>query len=143
MAGALIVRGDRLPRDNHRDVDVILRNRRPDRDWKIAPWCCSRSSMHASTNNGRVKVQTAQNPLRIIAWVCDRNDVGVIEKYGYPNNGGVPGSVGFGPGEWEDSGRFHHHQRAGTPDVSGTRRPSRALAADPWRRPRHHHLRLP
>jgi FtsP/CotA-like multicopper oxidase with cupredoxin domain len=38
--------------------------------------------------------------------VCDENDVGVIEKYGYPNNGGVPGGVGFGPGNWDESGRF-------------------------------------
>jgi L-ascorbate oxidase len=106
MAGALIVRGDRLPTPTTTgDIDVILRNAdltgMEDRTLVL-----QQIQYACLDNNGRVKVQTAQNPLRIIAWVCDENDVGVIEKYSYPNNGGVPGGVGFGPGEWEDSGRF-------------------------------------
>jgi L-ascorbate oxidase len=106
MAGALIVRGDRLPTPTTTgDIDVILRN--PDLTGMEDRTLVLQQIQYACLDaNGRVKVQTAQNPLRIIAWVCDENDVGVIEKYSYPNNGGVPGSVGFGPGEWEDSGRF-------------------------------------
>ena len=106
MAGALIVRGDRLPTPTTTgDIDVILKN--ADLTGMEDRTLVLQQIQYACLDaQGRVKVQTAPNPLRIVAWVCDENDVGVIEKYGYPNNGGVPGGVGFGPGEWEDSGRF-------------------------------------
>ena len=38
---------------------------------------------------------------------------------------------------------LHHHQRPRAPDVSGPSRTAGTLAADPWRRARHHHLRIP
>jgi FtsP/CotA-like multicopper oxidase with cupredoxin domain len=106
MAGALIVRGDRLPTPTTTgDIDVILKN--ADLTGMEDRTLVLQQIQYACLDaQGRVKVQTAQNPLRIVAWVCDENDVGVIEKYGYPNNGGVPGGVGFGPGNWDESGRF-------------------------------------
>jgi FtsP/CotA-like multicopper oxidase with cupredoxin domain len=104
MAGALIVRGDRLPTPTTTgDIDVILKNAdltgMEDRTLVLQQiqYACLDAA-------GNVKVKTEPQPPpkppKIVAWVCDENDVGVIEKYDYPNH------VGFGPGEWEDSGRF-------------------------------------
>jgi L-ascorbate oxidase len=106
MVGALIVRADRMPTlTTTGDIDVILKN--PDLTGMEDRILVLQQIQYACLDaEGRVKVQTAQNPLRVIAWVCDENDTGVIEKYNYPNNGGVVGPVGFGPEQWENSGRF-------------------------------------
>lgn len=106
MAGALIVHGDRMPTPTATgDIDVILKNAdltaMEDRTLVLQQiqYACLDSA-------GKVKVRTEPNPLRIVAWVCDENDVGVIEDYDYPNNSAVPGTVGFGPGGWNQSARF-------------------------------------
>ena len=113
MAGALIVRGDRVPTPTATgDIDVILKN--ADLTAMEDRTLVLQQIQYACLNDkGQVKVQLdPSDPSTIIAWVCDANDVGVIENYSYPDNvpppnsAGAPTTVGFGPGEWEQSGRF-------------------------------------
>lgn len=101
MAGALIVRGDRMPTPTTTgDIDVILKNAdltgMEDRTLVLQQiqYACLDAA-----GNVKVKVDPpgSQN---IVAWVCDPNDVGVVEQYDYPNG------VGFGPGSWEQSARY-------------------------------------
>src|SRR4051812_15484663 len=96
MAGALIVRGDRMPTPTTSgDIDVILKNAdltaMEDRTLVLQQiqYACLDSA-------GKVKVRTEPNPTRIVAWVCDEGDVGVIENYSYPISGGA-GRGGVGP----------------------------------------------
>jgi L-ascorbate oxidase len=103
MAGALIVRGDRAPTPTATgDIDVILKNAdlSPMEDRTLVLQQIQYACLDAA---GNVKVQTVPNPPhppKIVAWVCDPSDVGVVEKYDYPNG------VGFGPGSWEQSARY-------------------------------------
>jgi L-ascorbate oxidase len=81
MAGALIVRGDRLPSENtHGDIDTLLKRR------------------DGSTIQERILVlQQIQYycPKSTNKWICDSHDTGVIESYD-----------NFGPGTWRQSGRY-------------------------------------
>ena len=135
MAGALIVRGDRVPTPTATgDIDVILKN--ADLTAMEDRTLVLQQIQYACLNDkGQVKVQLdPSDPSTIIAWVCDANDVGVIENYSYPDNvpppntAGAPTTVGFGPGEWEQSGRFT--------TINGVVRPvfqARAGRAERWR----------
>src|SRR3979490_3000974 len=87
MAGALIVRGDRLPTPTTTgDIDVILKNAdlTAMEDRTLVLQQIQYACLDASR---KVKVKTEPPPpskhQKIVAWVCDENDVGVIEKYGY------------------------------------------------------------
>jgi FtsP/CotA-like multicopper oxidase with cupredoxin domain len=114
MAGALIVRGDRMPAlpNITGDIDVILKN--ADLTPMTERILVLQQIQYACLNaQGQVKVQTAPSDhTKIIAWVCDEGDVGVIENYSYPStavddrNPPQPISVGFGPSGWVQSTRF-------------------------------------
>jgi FtsP/CotA-like multicopper oxidase with cupredoxin domain len=108
MVGALIVRGDRMPTPTTTgDIDVILKN--ADLTAMEDRILVLQQIQYACLDaQGQVKVQTVSTPNgpKIVAWVCDENDTGIIEKYDYPNNAGLPRTVGFGPGNWVESGRF-------------------------------------
>jgi L-ascorbate oxidase len=133
MAGAMIVRGDRVPTPTTTgDIDVILKN--ADLTAMEERILVLQQIQYACRDaSGKVKVQTdPSDPAKIIAWVCDENDVGVIEDYDYPDNvpasSPAPKTVGFGPGQWGQSGRFT--------TINGLVRPSfQATAGRPerWR----------
>lgn len=99
MAGALIVRGDRMPTPTATgDIDVILKN--ADLTGIEDRTLVLQQIQYACLDaQGNIKVQKDQQG-NVIAWICDPNDVGVIEFYS-DNNGN-----GFGPGSWNESARF-------------------------------------
>jgi len=99
MAGALIVRGDRLPTPSeHGDIDTLLKNRdgSPLTERILVLQQIQYACLDAA---GNIKVQTDSQG-NVIAWVCDPGDVGGIETYGDANGNG------FGPGTWNQSGRY-------------------------------------
>ena len=101
MAGALIVRGDRIPTPTTTgDIDVILKNAdlTAMEDRTLVLQQIQYACLDAA-GNVKVKVDPPGSQ-KIVAWVCDPNDVGVVEQYDYPNG------VGFGPGSWEQSARY-------------------------------------
>ena len=96
MAGALIIRGDRLPTATENgDLDVLLK------DMKERVLVFQQIQYGCLDDNGKGNIKTLKNNAgKITAWVCDPNDVGVIENYADGNG------VGFGPRSWDESGRF-------------------------------------
>ncbi len=105
MAGALIVRGDRMPAlpNTPGDIDVLMKN--ADLTAMEDRTLVLQQIQYACLDGaGNVKVQTEPQPPprppKIVAWICDPNDLGVVEQYDYPNG------VGFGPGSWEQSARY-------------------------------------
>jgi L-ascorbate oxidase len=100
MAGALIVRGDRLPSNEaHGDIDTLLKRRNgsamPERILVL-----QQIQYACLDKNGAIKVQKDSNG-NVIAWVCDPDDTGGIEFYNDPGGNGL-----FGPGTWAQSGRY-------------------------------------
>jgi FtsP/CotA-like multicopper oxidase with cupredoxin domain len=100
MAGALIVRGDRLPTESaHGDIDTLLK----DREGRALPQrvlVLQQIQYACLDDKGAIKVRKdAQG--NVIAWVCDPGDTGGIEFYDDPGGNGL-----FGPGTWEQSGRY-------------------------------------
>ena len=150
MAGALIVRGDRQPTMTATgDIDIILKN--ADLTPMTERVLVLQQIQYACLNaQGQVKVRTAPaDHTKIVAWVCDEGDTGVIENYSYPStavdnqNPPKPISVGFGPSGWVQSTRFTTINGVVRPTFQATAGRAGTLAADPWRYFRHHHLRLP
>jgi L-ascorbate oxidase len=121
MAGALIVRGDRLPTTTgHGDIDTLLKGRDgtpfPERILvlqQIQYACVDRA--------GNVKTQKDSKG-NVIAWICDPGDVGEIEFYADKNGNG------FGPGSWSESGRYTTVNGLVLPTFLG-----RAGAIERWR----------
>ena len=148
MAGALIVRGDRQPTLTATgDIDVILKNANlTPMDERIL---VLQQIQYACLNApGKVKVRTAPSePAKIVAWVCDEGDVGVIEntlsKHAVDNQNPPQPIVGFGPSDGTNRRRFTTINGVVRPTFQATGRTAGTLAADPWRYFRHHHLRLP
>lgn len=94
MAGALIIRGDRLPTPTENgDLDVLLK------DMTDRVIVFQQIQYGCLDSNGNIKT-LKNNAGKITAWVCDPGDTGVIESYSDGNG------VGFGPGSWDQSGRF-------------------------------------
>lgn len=102
MAGALIVRGDRLPAENRPgDIDTLLRE--PDGAaiaeqvllFQQIPYACF-------GEDGRIKTDAAG------LWVCDEGDTGVIETYNQ-----------FGRIVWKNSGRYTSINGQVTPTMAG------------------------
>ena len=97
MAGALIIKGDRLPTATAQgDLDTLLAGM-PDRTLvlqQIQYGCLDR--------NGNIKVRTAtvQGQQKVVEWICGIDDVGGIETYRDKNGNG------FGPGSWGASARY-------------------------------------
>ncbi|MBK8174265.1 MAG: multicopper oxidase domain-containing protein [Rhodospirillales bacterium] len=100
MAGALIVRGNRLPTASaNGDVDTLLKTREgagfPEQVLVLQQiqYAC----LDAASN---IKVARDEAGA-VVAWVCDPGDVGGIEFYRDPAGAGQ-----FGPETWPQSGRF-------------------------------------
>ena len=99
MAGALIVRGERLPTPTaHGDIDTLLKGRdgQPLRERVLV---LQQIQYACLDKDGNVKVRKDAKG-DVIAWVCDPGDVGGIEFYSDKNGNG------FGPGSWGQSGRY-------------------------------------
>jgi FtsP/CotA-like multicopper oxidase with cupredoxin domain len=98
MAGALIVRGNRLPTASaHGDLETLLYQ-----DGKPVPEqvVLFQQIQYACLDKaGNIKVKMGPDPKDptkqvVVAWVCDKGDVGGIETYGDANGNG------FGPPSW-------------------------------------------
>jgi L-ascorbate oxidase len=100
MAGALIVRGDRLPTaDANGDIDTLLKNR--DGSPMAERILVLQQIQYACLDaDGAIKVQRNDEG-EVVGWVCEDGDVGGIEFYRDPGGNGL-----FGPGTWAQSGRF-------------------------------------
>lgn len=116
MAGALIIRGDRPPQpETHGDLDTLLKNAdgTPIRErilvFQQIPYACrnaqgSIKQVCVDKQTGHEKFDDAcnGNDVRNVAWICDKTDVGTVEGM----NGGPSGYDQFGPGSWQQSGRY-------------------------------------
>ncbi|MEE1923593.1 multicopper oxidase family protein [Pseudomonas sp. 148P] len=100
MAGALIIRGDRLPSaEANGDIDTLLKPI-PGQDFierllvlQQIPYACVGAAGH-----GPIKKKTViknGKPTEVVDWSCNKGEVGVVESYDQ-----------FGPGDWQDSGRY-------------------------------------
>ncbi len=106
MAGALIIRGDRLPSPGaNGDLETLLyQGGKPIPEQVVLFQQIQYGCLDA---NGHIKVKTKPNPNPtgppiVVAWVCDPGDVGGIETY----DDGSPLHTGFGPGSWKGSARY-------------------------------------
>ncbi|MBK8208615.1 MAG: multicopper oxidase domain-containing protein [Rhodospirillales bacterium] len=100
MAGALIVRGSRLPTiEGNGDIDTLLvgRDSKPMPERILVLQQIQYACLDAQ---GAIKVQR-DDAGAVIAWPCDPGEVGGIEFYDDPGGNGL-----FGPGTWNQSGRF-------------------------------------
>ena len=98
MAGALVIRGDRLPTPTeHGDIDKLLKTRNGAPLTERIPvlqqiqYAC----LDAAAN---IKAKKDEK-VNVIAWISDPGDVGGIEFYAANGNG-------FGPGSWNEAGRY-------------------------------------
>ena len=105
MSGALIIRGDRVPTlaPNHNqssnadmgnhiingDIDVILKPAE-DGQFKERIMVFQQIAYACLREDATILMASEDGP-----WICEPDQVGVIENYD-----------GFGPGNWEDSGRY-------------------------------------
>src|SRR4029077_14427004 len=109
MAGALIVRGDRLPTPSeHGDIDTLLKNR--DGSPVTERILVLQAIQYACLDDGGYIQVHNTSQGNVIAWVCDPGDVGGIETYGDANGNG------FRPGTWTQPGRHS--------SLTGLRRPT-------------------
>jgi L-ascorbate oxidase len=106
MAGALIIRGDRLPTPTaHGDIDTLLKS---GGSAAFGPAVVERIlvlqqiAYACLDKDGNIKVKTEKINGRdvVVAWVCDQGDTGVVEFYSDKNGRGL------GPQDWAQSGRF-------------------------------------
>ena len=99
MAGALIVRGRRLPTaTTNGDIDTLLYN--ADGSAMGESILVLQQIQYACLDgSGAIKVQKDSSG-KVVAWICDPSDVGGIEFYDDPGNNGL-----FGPPTWRQSGR--------------------------------------
>ena len=103
MAGALIVRADRPPTpDANGDIDTLLKNRdgTPLAERVLVLQQIQYACLDAAGNIKVQKEKDKDGKEQIVAWVCDRGDVGVIEFYEDANKNG------FGPRSWGESDRY-------------------------------------
>lgn len=99
MAGALVVRGDRLPTTTaHGDIDTLLKN--ADGSAYTERLLVLQQIQYGCFADGILKVQKNDQG-KVVAWVCDENDVGRID--GYADKAGTPL---FNPPSWGESGRY-------------------------------------
>ncbi len=114
MAGALIIRGNRVPTaSTHGDIDTLLKG------YTERVLVMQQIQYACVDDQGRVKVKYKTGPdgqpvkdkngnYTVIQWVCDAGDKGVIEFYEDKTPSGPPlnGPFGFGPGNWAASARY-------------------------------------
>src|ERR1700730_267137 len=98
MAGALIIRGDRLPTPTtHGDVDTLLKNR-DSTPFTERILVLQQIAYACLDKDGNIKVKEENG--KVVAWVCDPGDTGVVEFYADKNGRGL------GPQDWAQSGRY-------------------------------------
>jgi FtsP/CotA-like multicopper oxidase with cupredoxin domain len=98
MAGALIIKGNRVPTPTKSgDLDVLLDGVSGLRDRTLVFQQIQYGCFDQDQN---IKFQTNAQATRIVAWTCDAGDVGGVETYGDHNG------VGFGFQTWGQSDRY-------------------------------------
>jgi len=104
MAGALIIRGDRMPSASvNGDLETLLYQGGKPIPEQILLF--QQIQYACLDKDGHIKVTTQKDAKGndvVVAWVCDPSDVGGIETY----DDGSEFSSGFGPGSWTASGRY-------------------------------------
>jgi len=94
LAGALIVRGSRLPApDRNGDIDTLLRKRNGSAVTERV-MLMQQVQYACRDENGKIKVKRDAAG-KVIAWTCDAGDVGGVEGYDQ-----------FGSFSWRDSNRY-------------------------------------
>ncbi|MFL6845249.1 MAG: multicopper oxidase family protein [Allosphingosinicella sp.] len=102
MAGALIIRGNRLPTaTKNGDLDTLLNGVK---DLKERVLIFQQIQYACFDQNQNIKIQTNANG-NITAWPCDAGDTGVIETY-VDHRPPPQGPNGFGFGTWGQSDRY-------------------------------------
>lgn len=99
MAGALIIRGDRLPTEMaNGDIDTLLNaaNISGENEKVLV----LQQIQYACLEDGTIKVETDDDG-NVVSWICDPEDTGGIEFYSDPDNNAL-----FGPGTWDQSGHY-------------------------------------
>lgn len=93
MAGALVVRGDRVPTQTaNGDLDTLLKN--ADGKAMQERLLVFQQIQYACFDaNDQIKTRVVDG--KVVAWICDQEDVGEIRNYDQ-----------FGPGTWGESGRY-------------------------------------
>ncbi|BAZ27936.1 multicopper oxidase, types 2 and 3 [Cylindrospermum sp. NIES-4074] len=92
MAGAFIVRGDRLPSESvNGDIDTLLNKA----EIKERILVLQQIQYACLYENGEIKDKKDRKG-KVVAWVCEPNEIGKIESY----------NRFFGPGTWGESGRY-------------------------------------
>lgn len=93
MAGALIVRGDRLPStEKHGDLDTLLKHQ----DGTALPeQILVLQQIHYACLDKAKQIKKKVVDGKVVAWVCDPDDRGGIESY-----------ANFGPETWTQSGHY-------------------------------------
>ena len=100
MAGALVIRGDRLPtQDTNGDIDTLLKPiaNQPFAERLLVmqqiPYACV-----GDNGKGKIKkkkVKQGDDIVEVVDWSCGKDEVGVVESYDQ-----------FGPSSWTDSKRY-------------------------------------
>jgi L-ascorbate oxidase len=120
MAGTLIVRGNRRPDADHTgDIDTLLMERSGVRvtervvQLQQVQYACR-------DKDGNIKKKTVQKDGKdvVVAWVCDKDDLGEVSKYDQ-----------FGQTTWTESGRYTSVNGQVLPTFEG----GRAGAVERWR----------
>ena len=102
MAGALIIKGERLPTPTRNgDLDTLLDGVVNLKDRTIIFQQIQYGCFDSDQN---IKI-TQTSTGRIVAWPCDAGDVGVLETY-QDNRPAPNGPNGLGFGTWGQSGRY-------------------------------------
>jgi FtsP/CotA-like multicopper oxidase with cupredoxin domain len=105
MAGALIIRGDRMPTPTRTgDLDTLLDNVSNLRDRTLI-FQQIQYGCFDSDKNIKIKTEGQGKQEKVVAWVCDPGDVGGIETYEDKRPGPL-GPSGFGPRSWGQSNRY-------------------------------------
>lgn len=111
MAGALIIRGDRAPTPTRTgDIDTLLKAPKGGKPIAENTLMMQQIQYACYADGGNIKVQLEDGTItvkdtsgnqKIKSWYCDKGDVGGVNYYDAPN-----GASAFGPGTWNESGRY-------------------------------------
>jgi L-ascorbate oxidase len=103
MAGALIIKGNRLPSATRNgDLDTLLDGVRGLKERTLVFQQIQYGCFDADQN---IKIKTDPTGQSIVAWQCDAGDTGGIETY-QDNRPAPLGPNGFGFGTWGQSNRY-------------------------------------
>ncbi|MEO1017088.1 MAG: multicopper oxidase domain-containing protein [Pseudomonadota bacterium] len=114
MSGALILRGDRMPTPEHvGDLDVLLRPT-AEQPFRERIMLFQQLAYACRDDAGRIKTEPADDDEGI--WVCDKGDIGGVERYLGPVK---PNQ--FGGGSWIWSGRHTSVNGRILPTIRGSK----------------------